>query len=127
MIESLQAKKNVKLVVIGDFNAFEFTDGYVDVAGIIQGSFDPSQSLVCSFAACIDVLSQDLTNQVLDVDPSERYSFIFRDTFNAEGSRGDAQILDQAMTSREVRHRPRVRARQRRCCRGTRRGRRHAG
>ena len=27
-------------MVIGDFNAFEFTDGYVDVAGIIKGDFD---------------------------------------------------------------------------------------
>ncbi|MDX1517856.1 MAG: lamin tail domain-containing protein [Woeseiaceae bacterium] len=102
-IEEIQdAKRNVKLVVLGDFNAFEFTDGYVDVAGIIQGRFEPTASLVCSSAGCPDVVTQDLTNEVLNIDPSERYSFIFRDSFNADGSRGDAQILDQAMTSRKL-------------------------
>ncbi len=103
MVEDIQSKKrNVKLVVIGDFNAFEFTDGFVDVAGIIKGEFDPQQSLVCSFASCPDIVTRDLTNVLLTIDPAERYSFIFRDSFNADGSRGDAQILDHAMTSRKL-------------------------
>ena len=42
------------------------------------------------------------TNEILNIDPAERYSFIFRDSFNPEGSRGDAQILDQAMTSKKL-------------------------
>jgi predicted extracellular nuclease len=94
--------KNVKLVVLGDFNAFEFTDGYVDVAGIITGDFDPTESLVCSIASCPDIVTQDLTNEVLNIDPADRYSFIFRDSFNAAGSRGDAQVLDHAMTSKKL-------------------------
>jgi predicted extracellular nuclease len=102
MVEDIQAKKNVKLVVIGDFNAFEFTDGYVDVAGIIKGDFDPSQSNVCSFAPCPNIVTNTLTNEILNISPNERYSFIFRDTFNAAGSRGDAQILDQALTSSKL-------------------------
>jgi hypothetical protein len=93
------ANPNVNLVVIGDFNAFEFPDGYVDLAGIVKGDFDPDQSLVCSFNSCTDLVTPDLTDEVLNIYPSERYSFIFRDSFNAEGSRGDAQILDHAMTS----------------------------
>jgi len=101
-VQDIQKKRNVKLVVIGDFNAFEFTDGYVDLAGIIKGNFDPTQSLVCSFATCADLVSQDLTDEVLNIDPAERYSFIFRDSFNADGSRGDAQILDHAMTSKKL-------------------------
>jgi endonuclease/exonuclease/phosphatase family metal-dependent hydrolase len=102
-VEDLQrAKRNVKLVVIGDFNAFEFTDGYVDLAGIIKGDFDPNQSLVCSLAGCPDLVTRDLTNEVLNIDPAERYSFIFRDSFNVDGSRGDAQVLDHAMTSRKL-------------------------
>jgi predicted extracellular nuclease len=99
-VQSIQtADPNVNLVVIGDFNAFEFTDGYVDLAGIVKGDFDPDQSLVCSFNSCVDVVTPDLTDEVLNIAPSERYSFIFRDTFNPDGSRGDAQILDHAMTS----------------------------
>jgi predicted extracellular nuclease len=93
------ANPNVYLVVIGDFNAFEFTDGYVDLAGIIKGNYDPAQSLVCTTVVCADLVTPDLRDEVLHVSPDERYSFIFRDSFNPEGSRGDAQILDHAMTS----------------------------
>jgi len=102
-VQEIQRKKGQKkLLVIGDFNAFEFTDGYVDLAGLIQGNFDPAESLVCSYATCLDLVTPDLTNEILNIDPAERYSFIFRDSFNPAGSRGDAQILDQAMTSKKL-------------------------
>ena len=95
------ANPDVNLVVLGDFNAFEFTDGYVDLSGIVKGDFNPDESLVCSINGntCDDLVSPDLTDEILNIHPSERYSFIFRDSFNAAGSRGDAQILDHAMTS----------------------------
>jgi hypothetical protein len=101
MVQDIQdADPNVNLVVIGDFNAFEFTDGYVDLAGIIKGDFNPDESLVCSSNSCVDLVSPDLTDEVLEIeDTTERYSFIFRDSFNPAGSRGDAQVLDHAMTS----------------------------
>jgi len=81
---------DVNLVVIGDFNAFEFTDGYVDLAGMIKGDFDPAQSLVCSSNSCDDLVSPDLNDEVTNVVATERYSFIFG---------GSAQVLDHAMTS----------------------------
>jgi len=93
------ANPNVNLVVLGDFNAFEFTDGYVDLAGIVKGDFNPDESVVCSTNACTDMVAPNLTDEILNIDSSERYSFIFRDSFNSDGSRGDAQILDHAMTS----------------------------
>lgn len=92
----------VNLVLVGDFNAFEFTDGYVDLAGIVKGDFNPDESVVCSVNSCTDLVSPDLTDEILNIDPSERYSFIFRDSFNEDGSRGDAQILDHAMTSQNL-------------------------
>ena len=95
MINDIQRKKNVKLAVIGDFNAFEFPDGYVDLAGVIQGDFDPAESLVCfePGVSCDDVVRQDLVNEILSLPPEERYSFVFR---------ASAQILDQVMTSRKL-------------------------
>jgi predicted extracellular nuclease len=95
------ANPDVNLVVIGDFNAFEFTDGFVDLAGIIKGDFNPDESVVCSINGntCTDMVTPDLTDEVLNIEPGERYSFIFRDGRNPDGSRGDAQILDHAMTS----------------------------
>jgi hypothetical protein len=99
-VQNVQAANpQVNLVVTGDFNAFEFTDGYIDLSGIIKGDFDPDQSLVCYSVTCSDLVTPNLVDEVLNIAPAERYSFIFRDSFNPDGSRGDAQVLDHAMTS----------------------------
>ncbi len=77
----------VPLIVIGDLNAFEFTDGYVDVVGQIAGDFDPTLSLVSG----PDLVDPDLVIwAAAGVSPPERYSFIFN---------GNAQVLDHALTS----------------------------
>ncbi len=91
-VQDLQtADPAVRLVVLGDFNAFEFTDGYVDALGVITGDFDPAQSFVCTEAVCSpDLVEPNLDNRVLDLPAGERYSFIFR---------GSAQVLDHALTS----------------------------
>lgn len=53
------------LIPIGDFNAYEFTDGYVDVIGQIRGQVDASQNLVSG----PDLVDPNLTNQVLSACP----------------------------------------------------------
>lgn len=86
-IEAAQsALPGVKLVVIGDFNAFEFTDGYVDVMGQVTGTPDPAGALLPATA----VITTALTNQTLYMAPEQRYSFVFD---------GTAQSLDHALTS----------------------------
>ena len=93
-VQSIQAADpGVNLVVIGDFNAFEFTDGYVDLAGIIMGEIDPDQSVVCGTNSCADIVEPNLSSEVLNIHPDERYSFVFG---------GSAQVLDHAMTSSAV-------------------------
>ena len=87
IVQSLQdADPDIRLVVIGDFNAFEFADGYVDVLGVISGELDPNENLLPVF----DLVDPNLINQVLAIEPEERYSFVFR---------GSAQTLDHALTS----------------------------
>jgi hypothetical protein len=76
----------VGLVVTGDFNDYEFSDGYVDAVGQISGLFDPAENLLSG----PDLVNPDLTNQVLSLPEEERYSFIFQ---------GSAQVLDHALTS----------------------------
>jgi predicted extracellular nuclease len=89
-IGSLQEMEpGVKLVVIGDFNAFEFTDGYVDVMGQVTGNPDPLGALL----PATDEISADLTNQTLGMPAAERYSFVFD---------GTAQSLDHALTSQSL-------------------------
>ncbi|MDH3253495.1 MAG: lamin tail domain-containing protein, partial [Acidobacteriota bacterium] len=81
---------SLRLVVTGDFNAFEFTDGYVDAVGIIKGDFEPVDSLVCLSSVCSDLVTPDLLNLVELLVPEDRYSFVFQ---------GSAQALDHALTS----------------------------
>jgi predicted extracellular nuclease len=87
LVEDLQTADPAEpLVVVGDFNAYEFTDGYVDVVGQIKGDFDPAQSLLSG----PDLVSPDLVDQVLSLPPAERHSFVFS---------GSGQVLDHALTS----------------------------
>ncbi len=80
------ATPGLRLVAIGDFNAFQFSDGYVDVMGQVTGSPDPAGALV----PATDEVNPDLTNQTLSEAAAERYSFVFD---------GSAQALDHGVTS----------------------------
>jgi len=77
---------NVRLAVVGDFNAFEFTDGYVDAVGQIAGDFVAAESLLSG----PDLVDPDLTVQTTTIPAAERYSFVFG---------GSAQAIDHALTS----------------------------
>ena len=81
---------NKRFMVTGDFNAFEFTDGYVDAVGQIKGDFDPGDNEISG----PDLVDPDLVNVVDTIVPAaERYSFIFR---------GSAQVLDHALLSAKL-------------------------
>jgi endonuclease/exonuclease/phosphatase family metal-dependent hydrolase len=75
---------NVPLIVAGDFNAYQFTDGYVDVTGMIAGTAVQSQNLYWfnGNAADTDTLtytapSPTLVDTGIAADPNDRYSFQF--------------------------------------------------
>ncbi len=77
------------LYVIGDFNAFEFTDGYVDVVGQITGEAVQADNLLWSaplFAA------SPLAQAVQTLPAEQQYSFVFG---------GSAQVLDNAIMNDE--------------------------
>ena len=89
-IDAIQKEVPVRrIVVTGDFNAFEFTDGLVEVVGMIRGACDPLEELL----PCIDLVESDLRNEIDRLPASERYSFIFE---------GRAQALDHMLTSRSL-------------------------
>lgn len=86
-VQAMQtANSDINLIVLGDFNAFEFTDGYVDVTGQISGNLDPLGAMIPG----TDVVNPDLTNVLLGLDANQRYSFI---------EDGTAQLLDQVLSS----------------------------
>lgn len=82
------ANPSEKIVLVGDFNAFPFNDGYVDSMGIITGNAAPEEQVIeyrASPVATPLVLGDELT-----ADPAQRYSYVFA---------GNAQTLDHAVVN----------------------------
>jgi len=78
---------DVNLVIAGDFNAFEFTDGYVDSLGIITGTFEAGSALN---EPAENIVDPTLRDHVLDLPARERYSTLFD---------GNAEALDHIVSS----------------------------
>ena len=80
------ADPHERIVLVGDFNAFEFNDGLGDSMGTIQGTPTPANQVVL---ASPDLVNPDLANLV-PTAPAERYSFSFD---------GNAQTLDHVLVN----------------------------
>ncbi len=84
------ANPNEKIILLGDFNAFEFNDGLTDSMGIITGQEVPASEVTLHSGF---VVATPLTNMTT-VDPAnQRYSFSFD---------GNAQSLDHAVVNEAV-------------------------
>jgi predicted extracellular nuclease len=82
---------NIPLVIAGDFNAYEFSDGYADVTGMIMGTADPSKNLY--WASGYVAPSPTLVDSGIAADPANRYSFNFD---------GLTQEIDHILLSRRA-------------------------
>ncbi len=67
------ADANAPLVIVGDYNAYEFTDGYADVTGQIKGTAVQSENIVWA----PPITSPTLIDTGDRADPASRYSFSF--------------------------------------------------
>jgi uncharacterized protein len=65
------ANANERIIVLGDFNAYEFNDGYVDVLGSIIGNPTPATQVTLAGA---DLVNPNLTRLI---DSSADYSYVF--------------------------------------------------
>jgi predicted extracellular nuclease len=83
------ADPDEKIIVAGDFNAFEFTDGYVDVMGQVTGAPDPRGALI----PVEHVLAPPLATTAWDLPDDGRYTYIFDCS---------AQVLDHIVVSTAV-------------------------
>ena len=80
----LVGEANVPLIVAGDFNAYEFTDAFADVTGMIKGTATQSQNLYwfTGNAQDTDTLTYvaptpTLVDSGIAANPAEKYSFSF--------------------------------------------------
>jgi uncharacterized protein len=85
-----QADPDEAVVLIGDFNAFEFSDGYVDVMGILTGFPAPADEVLLWADT---PLSRPLSNLALAVPQERRYSYVFG---------GSAQVLDHIVVNQAL-------------------------
>jgi len=82
---------NQNIVLVGDFNAFEFNDGFVDMMGVVTGAPAPDNETLVPGDG-VDLVTPDFLNLALSPDTpiTERYSFLFS---------GNAQSLDHVLVS----------------------------
>jgi predicted extracellular nuclease len=83
------ARPDERLIVAGDFNAFEFTDGWVDVMGQVTGRPDPRGASI----AVVPELDPPFANQTWSLPSEERYTYVYS---------CDAEVLDHFITSSAV-------------------------
>ncbi len=87
LVQDFQTTKPATpLVLVGDYNAYEFTDGYVDVIGQIAGDAVQADNLL--WAA--NITNPVMTKQTVNVPAAERYSYVFD---------GTSQSIDHALTT----------------------------
>jgi hypothetical protein len=75
-----------RIISVGDYNAFQFSDGYVDLVGTIKGQPTPADNVLLASA---DLVNPDLTN-LGDALGADQYSFVFD---------GNAQTLDHILVN----------------------------
>lgn len=91
------ANPSEKIVLVGDFNAFPFNDGYVDSMGIITGNAAPEPEVIEYRAS--PVVTPLVLGDALTADPAQRYSYVFE---------GNAQTLDHAVVNAALLNDPAV-------------------
>ncbi|TWT18689.1 nuclease [Luteimonas marina] len=77
LVSGMQADDPTRnLIVMGDFNAFQFNDGLVDALGTVTGLPSPDGETAVDGDG-IDRVEPNLYNLTLLAEPAERYSFVF--------------------------------------------------
>ncbi len=87
-----QADPGRHIVVLGDFNAFEFNDGLVDAMGTVTGLPSPDGETAVDGDGAV-LVSPSLLNMTLEAAEDERYSFVFD---------YQAQSLDHVLVNQAV-------------------------
>lgn len=84
------ADPDERIVLIGDYNAFEFSDGYVDLLGIIGGQAAPENEVLLWAESPVE---RPLLNLAYTVPQENRYSYVFE---------GNIQALDHILVNQAV-------------------------
>ena len=90
-VQDRQVKNpNERIVLVGDFNAYQFNDGVLDVIGTITGKPAPKEEVM---NPSDDLVNPDLINLVNIIKENQRYSYSFD---------GNAQVLDHIIINQAM-------------------------
>lgn len=93
LIQGLQnADPTRRILVAGDFNAFEFNDGLADVMGTTTGMPSPDNATAVPGDG-VDLVDPDLLNLFLEEPADQRYSYTFD---------GSAQSIDHILVNQAL-------------------------
>lgn len=94
ILQDLQTQTpTANVISVGDYNAFNFTDGYVDVIGTVKGDPAPASQVTLPTS---DFVNPNYYNALESLPREEQYSFIFG---------GNAQSLDHTLLNTVARSR----------------------
>lgn len=79
--EEQVAQPNRPLLVIGDFNDYQFSDGFVNITGLIEGTYDDDANVID--LGTPNIVTPPLWNAVTSLPANEQYSFLFTQQFGA--------------------------------------------
>ena len=88
--ERQKADPNENIVLLGDFNAFQFNDGIGDIIGVIKGTPAPKDQVLF---ASEDLVNPDLIDLVDSIKEEQRYSYSFD---------GNTQVLDHIIINQAM-------------------------
>ena len=79
LLQSLQVgNPGTAVISVGDYNAYEFNDGYTDPIAVIKGLPTPDDQIVVDLSP--DFVTPDFLNLTDSLPLTDRYSFIFEGT-----------------------------------------------
>ncbi|HYG11389.1 MAG TPA: lamin tail domain-containing protein, partial [Pyrinomonadaceae bacterium] len=89
LLQDLQTDNpGTSVISVGDYNAYQFSDGYTDPIATIKGNPTPDDQIVVDQSP--DLVNPNLFNLVDELPAEERYSFIFE---------GTPQVLDHVIVN----------------------------
>jgi len=79
LLNDLQvANPTTPVISVGDYNAFQFNNGYDDPISVILGTPTPDDQIVVDQSP--DLVNPNFSNLLLDLPADQRYTFIFEGT-----------------------------------------------
>lgn len=88
LLQDLQSSGTTAVIAVGDYNAFQFSDGYTDPLAVIRGVGTNTDSVVVQGSP--DLVEPDFVNLTGTLADDQRYSYVFE---------GTPQVLDHVLVN----------------------------